>query len=255
MDGFKSFFTDAEKNYKNSKVDLENFRSNRSCYGFCMNEGGFDGQAINYAMNINKDLCAKFMNQPKSKIGYEDKDKYVKIDDSDSKHILILTFLFNDATDKYKKIVEIGGGFGNMCRLCNNIITFTQWDIIDIPHMLELQKFYLENEIAPSEVSQINFIDAYSNKKYENLDLVIGTHSVSEFSWEDFVNYFNNVIANSKYFYMGYNKMCPSPFLINKKLEFIYSNNFILEKNFDYTEIPHGAHVSYTLFKNKKYNI
>jgi putative sugar O-methyltransferase len=161
-----------------------------------------------------------------------------------------LTFLLNNNTNHYNKIVEIGGGFGNMCRLSNNIISYNSWDIIDLPHMLELQKYYLEHELK--DISKINFIEAYSNKNYINtdIDLVIGTHSLSEFSMDVFYNYFKNVVVNSKYFYFGYNKNCPSPNLINLKLKCILNNGFILEKNIDYTEIPHGAQVSYSLFKN-----
>ena len=138
-----------------------------------------------------------------------------------------------------------------MRRLCNNIISYETWDIVDIPHMLELQKYYLKNEIG--DISKINFIDAHLNKKYEynEIDLVIGTHSVSEFSWYIFINYFNNVISKSKYFYFGFNKNCPSPELINMKLRYILNNGFILEDKFEYTE-PLGANVSYCLYKNIK---
>jgi hypothetical protein len=80
--------------------------------------------------------------------------------------------------------------------------------------------------------------------------LVIGTHSVSEFSWDIFINYFNNVILKSKHFYMGYNKNCPDPTLIKNKLIYILNNGFTILKKFDYTEIPYGANVSYTLFIN-----
>ena len=253
MDGFKYIFDDAENKYSKDGPDLENFRFARDIYGFCVNIGNTDEQALNYARNINEDLSKKFLNQPKSLIGYKGREnEYVKIDDLDSKHIMQLTFLLDNNKTDYSKVVEIGGGFGNMCRLSNNIISYESWDIIDLPHMLELQRYYLKNEIK--DISKINFIDAHSNKKYTNtdIDLVIGTHSVSEFSWDIFINYFNNVISKSKYFYIGYNKNCPSPHLIDMKLKYILINGFTYIKGFDYTEIPHGANVSYTLFINNK---
>jgi hypothetical protein len=250
MNSFGYIFNDAENKYLKTGSKLENFRFSRDIYGFCINGGNIDNQALGFANNINNNLCDKFMNQPKSLLGYKGNEKeYVKVDDLDSKHILMLTFLFNKKTI-YGKIVEIGGGFGNMCRLCNNIISYNSWDIIDLPHMLELQRYYLENEIK--DTSKINFIDAHSNKNYINndIDLVIGTHSVSEFSLNVFNNYFKNVIVNSKYFYMGFNRNCPSPQLINIKLNIILKNGFIIENKFDYKEFPHGAQVSYILFKN-----
>ena len=65
-----------------------------------------------------------------------------------------------------------------------------------------------------------------------------------------FCKYFQNVIQYSQYLYIGYNKNCPPPQIINAKLDYIKNNGFILEKNFDYTESPHGANVSYSLYKN-----
>jgi hypothetical protein len=251
MEGFKSIFDEAEKEYAESSSKLESFRYVRNLYGFCINEGGRDEQALNYALNLNKELYERFISQPKGLVGYKNnEEKYLPIDDLDSKHILQLTFLFNNNKINYNRIVEIGGGFGNMARLINNIITYNSWDIIDIPHMLELQKYYLTTEIT--HVSKINFINGYSDIKYDKtpIDLVIGTHSISEFSWDIFCNYFQNVIKYSNYLYIGYNKNCPSPQLINAKLDYIKTNGFVLEKKFDYTEAPHGANVSYSLYKN-----
>jgi len=62
-----------------------------------------------------------------------------------------------------------------------------------------------------------------------------------------------NIVIHSKYLYLGYNKKCPSPFLINKKLNYINENGYIKINNFDYTE-KQGANVSYTLFKNTRIN-
>jgi len=250
QNGFLKIFEDAENIYKNTGPKFEDFRFSTNIYGFCINGGYIDNQAMSYAKIINAELCQKFVDQPKSLVGYKGhEDEYTKHDDLDSKHILMLTYLFNDNNTEFNRIVEIGGGFGNMYRLCNNIVKYNNWDIVDLPHMLELQKFYLEHEIA--DISKINFIDAHQKVSYNNIDLVIGTHSVSEFSWEIFLDYFRNVISKSKFFYMGYNKNCPSPVLINNKLMYILNNGFTVVKNFDYTEIPHGANVSYTLFINR----
>lgn len=257
--GFKPIFDDAENLYKTMGSKLYGFRFARGIYGFCINEGDTDNQALDFASKINNELCEKFKTQPKSLIGYEgNENKYVKLDDLDSKHILQLTFLFNKLNinnfdiNNFDRIVEIGGGFGNMCRLCNNIISYNNWDIVDLPHMLELSNYYLRNEIQ--NTSKINFINAYSDIKYDTIDLVIGTHSVSEFSWDIFYNYFQTIISKSKYFFIGYNKNCPSPELINLKIKFILDNGFKLVDNFDYTEHPYGANVSYGLFYNNNIN-
>lgn len=253
MEGYKHIFDNAENIYIKKGSSLENFRKSRDLYGFCINIGSTDQQALNYAKNINYNLYNLFINQPKGLTGYKGyENEYVKIDDNDSKHILLLTYLFDKTDLSFNKIVEIGGGFGNMCRLCKNIVNFNTWDIIDLPHMLELQKFYLESEIK--DISFINFIDAHSNINYiDKIDLVIATHSVSEFSWDIFIKYFNDVILKSKYFYYGYHKHCPNPDLINKKITHILNNGFTIINNFDYTELPHGANVSYKLLVNNTF--
>jgi len=221
-------------------------------YGFCINEGGIDNQALNYALAINKDLYNKYSSVPKGHIGYKGSEgQYLPIDDLDSKHILQLTFLTN-ILNTFNRIVEIGGGFGNMIRLSKDIISYDSWDIIDLPHMLELQKYYLEREIL--DISKIQFISGNSEIDYSNrqIDLVIGTHSISELSWDIFLNYFNNVIKYSKYLYIGYNKNAPSTELINMKIDHI-NTIFRLEDRFDYIEVPYGAHVSYSLYKQIMY--
>ena len=253
MNGFNYIFNDAENLYKTLGPKLKGFRFARNIYGFCINEGDTDYLSLNFASKINNELYEKFKNQPKSLIGYEENEnKYVKLDDLDSKHILQLTFLFNKLNiNNYDRIVEIGGGFGNMCRLCYNIISYNNWDIVDLPHMLELSNYYLDNEIQ--NTSRINFINAYSDIKYDTIDLVIGTHSVSEFSCDIFYNYFQTIISKSKYFFFGFNKNAPSTGLINLKIRFILDNGFKLVDKFDYTESL-GANVSYCLFNNNNNN-
>jgi hypothetical protein len=252
MDGFKYIFDDATNAYKElTESKLSYFRFARDIYGFCINEGGRDEQSLKFAKIIDRDLYDRFIQQPKSLIGYQGhEDRYLHVDDLDSKHIFMLTFLFNNFKRDFNKVVEIGAGFGNMLRLVNGIINYAQWDIIDIPHMNELQHYYVKNEI--NDISKINFINGYSALDYSGstIELVIGTHSLSELSWDIFYNYFNKVIRHSKYLFISYNKNCPSTGLVSEKINYIKNNGFLLEKNFDYTEKPHGANVSNSLFKN-----
>jgi hypothetical protein len=54
MDGFKYIFDDAENKYSETGAILENFRFARDIYGFCINVGNRDEQALKFAVNINK---------------------------------------------------------------------------------------------------------------------------------------------------------------------------------------------------------
>lgn len=254
MDGYKYIFDNSFESYnRNGGGILESFRDkdkNNNIYNFLINGDYRDEESLEMAKHIDKNLYEKFTQQKKSLIGYTGcENLYRQIDDLDSKHILILTFLFSKNIN-FKNIVEIGGGFGNMIRLINNIFEYDTWDIIDLPHIIELQKFYLTNEI--NDISKINFINCIAGEYNinKNIDIVIGIHSLSELSYQDFINYFEKVIKNSKYLYLGYNIACPSRELIQNKLAYINNNGFIAIYNMDYVE-KLGAHVYYTIFENK----
>ena len=149
-EGFKAIFDVSVLNYTNHGSHLQNFRDTDNqpmLYAFCINGGKIDNESLNQARNINKELYEKFMNSKKKGLtGYKGiEDKYEEFDDLDSKHILILTILFNNNIS-FKNIVEIGGGYGNCIRLSENIIKYDKWSIIDLPHMLDLQTYFLKNQ-------------------------------------------------------------------------------------------------------------
>lgn len=253
-DGFRKIFNEGILNYETHGHFLDNFRdkSNPMLYSFCINGGKIDELSSSKAKCINEELYLKFMNQKKKGLtGYKGiEDQYEEIDDGDSKHILILTLLFNNNID-FKNIVEIGGGYGNCIRLSENIVNYDNWKIIDIPHMIDLQRYFLKNEIG--DISKIDFMDGTKNNYNflnNEIDVVLATHSLSELDWTTFMNYMENIVIHSKYLFLGYNKNCPSPQLINNKIKYIQDSSFIKVNHFDYTEKT-GANVSYTLFKNK----
>ena len=73
MDGYKYIFDEAQINYSKNEdtLHLEKFRYMRHMYGFCINEGDVDNQALGYAKEINSELCDRFMSQPKGLTGYK----------------------------------------------------------------------------------------------------------------------------------------------------------------------------------------
>ena len=68
-------------------------------------------------------------------------------------------------------------------------------------------------------VSALDYSEWNSNQK--SFDLVIGTHSLSEFSFDVFYSYFTNIIVKSKYLFYCYHNTRPSPELIQTKLHII----------------------------------
>jgi hypothetical protein len=189
-----------------------------------------DLEAIEIANRINKDLYKKYIeyNDNKKLVGYANKTA-VLYNQLDSRHIMMSIILFNylNSNNIYiENIVEIGGGFGNWLRLNNKIQQFSKWYIIDLPHIGMLQKWYLNKHDINPDKYQI--VSAYDYGDISKCDLVIGTHSLSEFDWGIFQDYFNKIIIKSKYFFYCYHKYLPSIDLINKKLELISSKFHIL---------------------------
>jgi hypothetical protein len=59
------------------------------------------------------------------------------------------------------------------------------------------------------------------NSEHKSYDLVIGTHSLSEFSFDIFYSYFKKIISKTKYFFYCYHNTSPSIDLISAKLDII----------------------------------
>jgi len=72
--------------------------------------------------------------------------------------------LKNSDLRDFDKVIEIGGGYGSMCRLFRNMNYFGKYIIYDLPELSALQKFYLssvaaeytENTIFSSDLKKLN---------------------------------------------------------------------------------------------------
>ena len=238
MNGYNNVFENSITSYNtylNEKKELEqlfnNFYLDYKKFGFIHN-GDFppDLEAIEICNKINSDLYEKYIetNNNKKLIGHSSISMVnAKYNQLDSRHIMMSIILFDYLSKNnisIENIIEIGGGFGNWLRLNNKMQKFSKWYIIDLPHLGELQQWYLTKHDISREKYQI--VSAYNYNSLPesiSIDLVIGTHSLSEFEWSIFEKYFNTILINSKYLFYCYHKFLPSVQLINKKLELILS--------------------------------
>jgi len=230
MNGYTQIFNDAESIFytkQNSLDDKEylfkTFRSQRDIYSFIDNgDTPPDSEAIQYSIQLNPEMYTYYLNQleGRKKLGYTSETQFDSYNHLDSRHILMSIVLYsNIKNDELKSIVEIGGGYGNFLYLNRNR-EFQNWKIIDIPHLLLLQNYMLKELNVNCPYELISAYD-YSEKDFSELDLVIGTHSLSEFSIDIFKNYFYKVIINSKYLLYVYHISLPSKQLIESKKEII----------------------------------
>lgn len=230
MDGYTRVFNHAIEKYnetENKDILFQTFRRNYAVYGFLDNgDQPPDIEADMIARKTDMDMYREYKEvlRFRKSVGYGDiSPLYADYSNLDSRHIMMMVVLFSNVKDRIDRVVEIGGGFGNWRTLNQHI---PEWTIIDLPHVLELQKWYFtQQEIAPSRYQLISGFD-YDAWARENTshDLVIGTHSLSEFSLDVFHAYFEKVVRNSKYFFYAYHNTRPTPELIESKLLIIHQH-------------------------------
>jgi hypothetical protein len=227
MDGYTRVFDHAIKTYTtiDNKEELyKSFRKNHEVYGFIDNgDNPPDMEADMIARKTNMQMYSEYRQllRFRKEIGYgEEHPLYADYSNLDSRHIMMFVILFTHIKGDIKSVVEIGGGFGNWLTLNQHI---PKWTIIDLPHVSDLQKWCLsQQEVDETKYQLVSAFD-YSEWASNNTthDLVIGSHSLSEFSIDVFADYFKRVVSNAKYFFYAYHNTRPTPQLINAKLEMI----------------------------------
>lgn len=258
MNGYTNVFNNAVANFNNfaqsQSLDelFNNFRIYHQIYGFIDNgDTVLDEEAIQIAKNINTELYNKYFEQSNNKkiLGY---GNYIpqngKFNNLDSRHVMMSIILFEHVKGDINNILEIGGGFGGWLTLNHSIQKFNKWNIIDLPHLNLLQNWYLTQNNIPNTIYQL-----YSNTNYDellnvNIDLIIGSHSLSEFSIDIFIDYYNKIIKNAKYLFYAYHKYLPHVQLIENKLNIII-NDFILINNI----VSENNNVNNSLYINKSF--
>lgn len=202
---------------------FESFRSQKELYAFIDNgDSPPDIEAENIAKQVNMIMWKSYKELLKDrlKLGYTNSTSfYSDYTNLDSRHIMMFIILFTHIPlVSFDLIVEIGGGFGHWLTL-NKHIDFRKWTIIDLPHVSLLQNWYLKQQgVSPNSYEIVSAFD-YDDWVLSNtsIDLVIGAHSISEFSYDVFRDYFAKVISKSKYFFYCYHNTRPSIDLIQAK--------------------------------------
>jgi hypothetical protein len=180
-----------------------------------------DHEALGIAVMHDPKFVLDCLSKPKPMLGYGNPADFCAVDMIDSRHIMMIAMLkkwLPDATDL--RIVEIGGGFGNWARLCEGQIDYRAWTIIDMPFVSRLQDWYLRSLLQ--DFGKIALIDTerYPAWKHqcERFDLAIAAHSMSEFAFPDFYDYFENIVMKSKYFFYATHLSYPAPTMVREKL-------------------------------------
>lgn len=145
---------------------------------------------------------------------------------------------------KYNNILEIGGGYGGLCKVFNSFIDFKKYYLVDLPEVSNLSKKYLSK--FDNVASKITYIDTENVLPVKNLDLVISNYAFSECSEEYQKLYYESFIKNSKKFYMIYNRF-PNNLDVDQFINLAFDDFTIYV---EYEE--RSLHTNYILYGTKK---
>ena len=169
--------------------------------------------------------------------------------------------------NKFKNIIELGGGYGCMAQIFKNINTRINYHIYDMYEVNLLQYYYLRmNKNSPNlnfKKSGINLINQIKDLKFISknykIDLFIANWSLSEIP-VDFRKKFIPIIKNSKYsiicFQEKFEKVNNSKFF--KKLIAKFNNDYSFKFiDFEYYNgsIFNNSNHKMLIIKNKNYFI
>lgn len=101
------------------------------------------------------------------------------------------------------KIVEVGGGYGGLCKTLSVVCDFDEYVLIDLPEVVKLQDRYLSN--FPDLYKKCVFVPCTESKEIKDIDLFISNYALSECADEIQEMYFKKLISNSKFAYIVYN--------------------------------------------------
>ena len=155
------------------------------------------------------------------------------------KNCLDIFHHFGHNTD-YKKVVEIGGGYGGLCKVFSSFVNFDRYYLVDFVEANLLSKTYLDKfEIG----KKIIHISTDEFKGVEAADLAISNYAFSECSGAYQKLYYEKIIKKSKAFYMVYNNFTTNNLNSSTFIEMASTDfNIVYE-----TELrpPHVCHICY----------
>lgn len=108
----------------------------------------------------------------------------------------IITNLGNE----FKSIVEIGGGYGGLCKVMSSFVNFQSYLLVDLEECNLLSRRYLSNFNLPTFSHRSEEIDVE-----EDFDLFISNYAFSECTRETQLEYIEKFLKRSKKFYVIHN--------------------------------------------------
>ena len=109
--------------------------------------------------------------------------------------------IINKFGNSFDSIVEIGGGYGGLCKVLSSFIKFEQYLLLDLEECNLLSRKYLSHFDLPTLSYRSEEIDEID----ENFDLLISNYAFSECHKEVQQDYIERFIKKSNNFYIMHN--------------------------------------------------
>lgn len=142
-----------------------------------------------------------------------------------------------------KNIVEIGGGYGGLCKVLSSIIDFENYVLFDLPEVNELSQKYiskfenLKDKVQSFSLDQLTEIDG--------IDLLISNYAFSEVSADIQNQYYEKVIKKSKNIYMVFNQISNQNILFSDFTDKLSSDGFTVEYYCEHEDSPNCNKILY----------
>ena len=134
----------------------------------------------------------------------KDFGKLGKISANTLRYIMSLAFIRKHFSTKLDNMtfVEIGGGYGGLCKVISCVVDFKSYTLIDLPAVVRLQRKYLEALGFDKGEATIYFYDTNNINVDKEYDMCISEYCISEFDIPGQEFYIDNVIGKSKNVYL-----------------------------------------------------
>ena len=145
-------------------------------------------------------------------------------------------------------IIEIGAGYGNLCRLIHNFGYVGKYTIVDFPEMLVLQRDYLTRASVYNDninFSPLSIEDIIPNTK--DVSILIGTFSISEMPLQT-RNLLKDYYRNFDYLFIAHNSVMDGI----DNFEYFSELGSFLQDDFEFTHVKDKHKLAWFWLGKKK---
>ena len=145
------------------------------------------------------------------------------------KNTFEMSFLLDGA--EIGRVVEVGGGYGGLCRVLSKVCEFDEYVMIDLPEVSALQRKYIDQ--FPDIKDKVKCIPTTDLAEIKDVDLFISNYALSECDLKSQMAYYDMIVTNSKYVYLIYNLVNFNDFHYNDFIDKI-KEQFTFDTGRDY---------------------